>query len=316
MIQAIKQPLISVVIPTYNRADLIGRAISSVLEQSYQNLEIIVVDDNSQDNTEAVVKSIHDDRIYYYHHTTNQGGSVARNKGIKQSQGKYIAFLDSDDVWLSRKLEYQLEAITDNAINSNDLVSYTKFQKSSRVFYQRSILPQRGKKTRETIADYFWLGGGEILTSTLLVSRSLAVANPFQSGLAKHQDLDFVLRLGEYGADFVFVDRVLAIWHNESRGDRISKNTNYKLSLGWIENYRGQISERAFKGFILKEVVPKMLLNENSKSTAVNLLIEGFSERIIPVDYFLFLITKQAIPRHYQQSLKMLLQKIKLIKKY
>lgn len=309
MIQAIEQPLISVVIPTYNRADLIKRAISSVLEQSYRNLEIIVVDDNSQDNTESVVQGIDDDRIHYYRQTTNQGGSVARNEGIRKSQGKYIAFLDSDDLWLPSKLESQLQAINANASNLDQVVSYTKFQKSSRVFYQRSILPRRGKKNEETVADYFWLGEGEILTSTLLVSRSLAVANLFQPGLAKHQDLDFVLRLGQNDTKFIFIDQVLTIWHNESRSDRISKRINYQLSLDWIESYRGKISERAFKGFVLKEVVPKMLLNENTKSTAVNLLIGGFREGIIPLNYFLFLITKQAIPRHYQDFFKKLYQK-------
>lgn len=311
MIQAIEQPLISVVIPTYNRADLIYRAISSVLEQSYQNLEIIVVDDNSQDNTESVVQGMNDDRIRYYRLGKNQGGSVSRNKGIQESQGQYIAFLDSDDLWLASKLECQLQAINVNTSNFEQVVSYTKFQKSSRVFYQRSVLPQRGKKKGESIADYFWLGGGEVLTSTLMVSRSLAVANLFQPGLAKHQDLDFVLRLGQNDPEFIFVDQILTIWHNESRSDRISKRINYQLSLDWIEGYREQISERAFKGFVLKEVVPKMLLNEDTKSTAVNLLIGGFREGIIPLNYFLFLIIKQAIPRDYQQSLKMLYQKIK-----
>ena len=314
MMQTFEQPLVSVVIPTYNRADLIDRAINSVIEQSYKNLEIIVVDDNSQDKTAEVVNSLGDNRIHYYYHNTNLGGSAARNTGVNKSQGKYIAFLDSDDVWLPHKLENQLEEISANIDHLDKIVSYTKFQKSSRVFYQRSILPQRGKKTMETIADYFWLAGGEFLTSTILISRSLAIVNPFQTSLRKHQDLDFILRLDRQGAKFIFVPQVLTIWHNEPRSDRISKNTNYQLSIDWIEQYRNQISERAFKGFILKEIVPKMILNEKTKAAACNLLIEGFQKRIIPLNYFLFLIIKQAISRKHQQSLKMLLKKIKLIK--
>ncbi len=322
--QTSEQPLVSAVIPTYNRAELISRAIDSVLKQSYTNLEIIVVDDCSQDSTPEVVNKIQDSRLYYYRHSTNQGGSAARNTGIKQSQGQYIAFLDSDDVWLPQKLDMQLEAIAKQTDNLERVVCYTRFQKSSRVFYQPSILPRRGKKTTETIADYFWLGGGEILTSTLLVSRSLAVACPFQVDLPKHQDLDFVLRLADRAAEFIFLPQVLTIWHNEARGDRVSRRSNYQLSLDWIASYRSKISERAYKGFILKEVVPKMLLDKDPKSTlldkdpkstAIELLIEGFRQGIISLDYFLFLIIKQAVSQQHQQSLKRFLQKINIIPK-
>ena len=307
------QPLVSVVIPTYNRADLISRAIASVCSQSYQNLEIIVVNDNSQDNTEEVVREIAqgDSRINYYRHSNNLGGSVARNTGIKKATGEYIAFLDSDDIWLPQKLELQLRAIAKN--RHDKIVSYTKFKKSNRVFFRPSTLPRRGKKNNESVADYFWLGGGEILTSTLLVSRSLAVEHLFKADLPKHQDLDFVLRLGYTDAEFIFVPQVLTIWYNESRSDRVSRHNNYQFSQDWIESYQSQISQRAYKGFLLKEVVPLMLLDKKHKSTAIDLLVEGFWQRNISVNYFLFLIVKQAISDNLKQSLKRFLQKTKLL---
>ena len=309
-----QQPLVSVIIPTYNRAELIRRAIDSVLAQSYKNWEIIVVDDNSQDNTAKVIQEIVDQGqlIQYHRHSTNLGGSAARNTGIKQAQGEYVAFLDSDDVWLRLKLELQLNAIPKQS-DRLPVVSYTKFQKSSRVFYQPSVLPRRGKKDDETVADYFWLGGGEILTSTILVSRTLALEHLFQVGLPKHQDLDFVLRLGYTTAKFVFIPEVLTIWHNEARSDRISRLNNYQLSQNWIESYQDKISAKAYKGFLLKEVVPSMLLGED-KTVAIHSLIEGLWQGIIPLHYFLFLITKQAIPRDLQQHFKRLLQQAKILK--
>ncbi|MCC0177747.1 glycosyltransferase family 2 protein [Waterburya agarophytonicola K14] len=314
MMSTPERPLVSVIIPTYKRGELVSRAINSVLEQSYQNLEIIVVDDHSQDNTADVVGEIEDDRLRYYCHSTNQGGSAARNTGIKLARGQYIAFLDSDDVWLPQKLTIQLQAIANRAVNRDWAVSYTKFQKSSTVFYQPSVLPRRGKKPQETIADYFWLGDGETLTSTLLVSRSLAVAHLFQTNLRKHQDLDFVLNLDFQGAEFIFVPQPLTIWHNEYRSDRISRLNDYQLSLDWIEAYRGKISERSYQGFLLKEVVPKMLRDEKTKPRGIKLLKEGFFQRTISINFLLFLMLQQVVPKQYQNYVKILFSRIKLIK--
>lgn len=309
------QPLISVIIPTYNRGDLIFRAINSVWEQSYGNLEIIVVDDHSQDHTPDIIQKIADSRLHYCRHETNLGGSAARNTGIKQAKGQYIAFLDSDDVWLPHKLETQLEAINQQDSHLEPVVCYSKFQKSDPVFYQPGILPHRGKQPQETVADYLWLGGGEILTSTILVSRTLATADPFATGLPKHQDLDVVLRWGFQGAEFIFVPQVLTIWHNEPRRDRISRGRNYQVSLDWIETYQEKISQPAYQGFLLKEVAPKMLLFEDTKTAGIKLLFQGLRAGIMPLHYFLFLIIKQSISPKLQQSFKKLLQKIKLLNK-
>lgn len=102
--------LVSVIIPTYNRASLIKRSIMSVLNQTYNNLELIIVDDGSTDNTEEIVKSIKDERIVYIKQP-NKGACEARNNGIDYAKGEYIAFQDSDDVWHINKIERQLETL-------------------------------------------------------------------------------------------------------------------------------------------------------------------------------------------------------------
>lgn len=106
-----KRRTVSVIIPTYNRAHLLGRAIQSVLAQTYEDFEIIVVDDASTDVTEQVVKSFADDRINYIRHQKNKGGSSARNTGIKAAKGEFIAFLDSDDEWVPKKLEKEINRL-------------------------------------------------------------------------------------------------------------------------------------------------------------------------------------------------------------
>lgn len=99
--------LFSVIIPSYNRGKVVVRAINSVLNQTYQDFEIIVVDDGSEDNTEIAVKNIGDNRIKYVRQK-NSGACVARNTGIEHSQGLYVSFLDSDDEWFPQMLEKQL----------------------------------------------------------------------------------------------------------------------------------------------------------------------------------------------------------------
>ncbi|MCD7804176.1 MAG: glycosyltransferase [Oscillospiraceae bacterium] len=103
--------MISVIIPTYNRVETIKRSIRSVLNQTYSDLECIVVDDGSTDNTADIVQSINDDRLRYYKLDHNSGACVARNKGIELAVGEYIAFQDSDDEWDSDKLRCQLQKL-------------------------------------------------------------------------------------------------------------------------------------------------------------------------------------------------------------
>lgn len=99
----------SVVIPTYNRADRLSRAIDSVLDQTFGNFEIIVVDDDSTDDTADVVRRYDDDQIRFVRHDRNRGGSAARNTGIEAATGDFVAFLDDDDAWRANKLAAQVE---------------------------------------------------------------------------------------------------------------------------------------------------------------------------------------------------------------
>lgn len=102
---------VSIVLPTYNRAGKVGKAVESVLAQTYPYFELIVVDDGFTDDTEQIIRSYHDDRIVYYKMQQNGGQSKARNCGMQMAQYDYIAFEDSDDLWRARKLEKQMKQI-------------------------------------------------------------------------------------------------------------------------------------------------------------------------------------------------------------
>ena len=107
--------LVSIIMPSYNTADYIGESIQSVLEQTYPYWELIIVDDCSSDNTDEVMKSyLADDRIKYYKNDVNSGAAISRNYALRMAKGKWIAFLDSDDLWLPEKLEKQIEFMMEN----------------------------------------------------------------------------------------------------------------------------------------------------------------------------------------------------------
>ncbi|NOY07807.1 MAG: glycosyltransferase family 2 protein [Spirochaetes bacterium] len=108
-------PLVSVIIPTYNRKQFVLEALKSVFEQTYNSMEVIVVDDGSTDGTEAVLKAVYNHHRLRYFHIPHCGfpGAV-RNYGIKEAEGEYIAFLDSDDLWMKEKIDKQIAYMLDN----------------------------------------------------------------------------------------------------------------------------------------------------------------------------------------------------------
>lgn len=109
----LQKGLVSVIIPTFNRADVIEETIRSVLDQTYSFFEIIVVDDGSQDNTAEVVKCLNDSRIRYYAFENSGLPAVSRNRGLRLANGEFVAFLDSDDLWLPEKLTKQVKILQD-----------------------------------------------------------------------------------------------------------------------------------------------------------------------------------------------------------
>lgn len=123
--------LVSIIMPSWNTGRFIAESIQSVINQTYQKWELLIVDDCSTDNTDAVVASFQDERIRYFHNDHNSGAALTRNYALREAQGEWIAFLDSDDLWLPKKLEKQL-----NFMNRNGYVfsyhEYVKIDEESR----------------------------------------------------------------------------------------------------------------------------------------------------------------------------------------
>ena len=268
-------PLISAVIPTFNRADIIPISLKSAIEQTYENLEIIVIDDCSEDETKRVVEEYKDSRIRYIRHDHNLGGAAARNSGIDAARGDYIAFLDSDDAWVPNKMALQYSLIRSHPEPTNT-VSYTQVYHSLEgissdtfnEFDSSQYLPKRGKHCAETIGDYIICHKGKTLTSTLMLHQSLAQSVRFRDKLRKHQDWDFCLRLEAAGANFIFLDQPLTIWNGDSRFEHVGRNPNYELSELWLTECRQYLSGHAAVKFSLEKILPEANKKKDKKVTS------------------------------------------------
>jgi glycosyltransferase involved in cell wall biosynthesis len=177
-------PKVSAVISTFNRADLVGRAIESVINQTYRNMEIIVVDDHSTDNTAEVVKQFGESRVHYIRHERNKGGSAARNTGIKAATGEYIAFLDDDDEWVENKIERQLQYMQDfGGVVCRSFIP--SLNRMTQLYKKDTVNPRDLRKG-------FIFGGG---TSILLARADILKDTLFDENLASSQDWDLLVRL-------------------------------------------------------------------------------------------------------------------------
>jgi glycosyltransferase involved in cell wall biosynthesis len=197
----------SVILPTYNRAATLPRAIDSVLAQSFSDFELIIVDDASTDATPKVVSRYDDPRIKFLRHETNRGAPAARNTGIEASEGEYIFFLDSDDTWTASKMAKQidyLEAHSDGMVAVYCDFTNVETTPADRIKgFVRSLSDTTDSvhEGQERIIERilllrFRLGG----SSTLLVRRSVVEAvDGFDERFPRHQDWEFLIRVLRHG---------------------------------------------------------------------------------------------------------------------
>lgn len=198
---------VSVILPTYNRAAKVGKAIESVLNQTYPYFELLIIDDGSMDNTEEVVASYQDERIRYHKLPQNGGQSKARNCGLQMASYDYLAFEDSDDLWHPRKLELQMEAM-----KADETVGFSYHKLQYDLGEGRCItLPDEKvpleKKSGDIYAQLLW--DNLVGMPTLLMRREcLERVGYMDESLQCLEDYDFALRLGKH-YKAVFVGEVL-----------------------------------------------------------------------------------------------------------
>ncbi len=200
-----KAPLVSVVLPVYNRAGVVGRALESVLGQGFSDFELIVVDDGSEDDSLAVVESYDDKRVRVVALSENRGACAARNKGIELARGQYIAFQDSDDYWEPEKLEKQIKLFKEQPKGIG--VLYCAFW---RVYGEnREYIPEEFIKEKEGDLSKSLLLRNFITTQAAVVSREcFEQVGGFDEALSRFQDWELWLRIAEKYR-FAYLDQAL-----------------------------------------------------------------------------------------------------------
>jgi len=235
-------PLFSVIIPVYNRADVLGDAIRSVLAQSCQDFEIVVVDDGSRDDPRKVVDAFNDPRVRF-HAQPNGGGGAARNAGIDLSCGTFVAFLDSDDVYLPQHLE-TMRGLLDGTANTVGYARMIVDRGNGNTFLKppRAILPD------EHMATYLLCERGFVPTITIVVEAATARRVRYSENLRAAEDTDFAIRLFLDGQRFVMAEEPGAVWKDIPDPNRTSSGRKGGRMLSWLEEMRSVIPARAYYG--------------------------------------------------------------------
>lgn len=266
-----QQPLVSVVIPTYNRPELLKRAVMSVVAQSFSNIEVIVVDDNSIEDNSIVLDEIKKSTpspIKYFKNKTNMGANNCRNQGIASAKGDYIAFLDDDDEWVEKKLSEQVDIL----VQSNEAgICYTG----------KNIVDSKGRirysyLTPQCIEHINYIG----TTSTILVKKVVFdEVGGFDESLPALQDYELYLRiLQKYQA--IGVDEALINYYEDNTIKRISTQSDKATSavLAIMKKYKGKGFDKELRNHMVK-----ILLKRAIRLSNLTLLFDALKIRCVKI---------------------------------
>lgn len=236
-------PFVTVVIPTYNRTETLPRAINSVINQSYSNWELYIIDDGSTDNTKELIQREYssDSRIYFVERPVSRpkGANSCRNIGAEEGSGKYVAYLDSDDEWLSEHLKSKVVKL--EKTNAKFIFGSFSVKKNDDVYDFRCKLNKNKR------VDYYLAEEGDIRTSSFVVERSAFLKIKFDEKLKKHQDWDFALRFCDE-FNYTVDESYTTILHYEK--NRMSDDSNHKATSRFLDRHKEHLNCKALDKII------------------------------------------------------------------
>lgn len=307
-------PLVSVVIPTRYRPEMVCRSVLSALRQTHPNLEVIVVVDGPDPLTIAALGALDDPRLRTVPLPENVGGSDARNCGVRTSKGEWIAFLDDDDEWLPQKLEKQLAL----ALEMSTPIAFVACRFLDRDRFGERVLPPMACDPTMPFSEFLLCrpgltgGSGYVQTSTWLVSRRLAQQCPFTPGLKRNQDLDWMLRaMAVPGACFALVSEALSIFNSSSDPRRVSKISDWEFHYNWALTNRRYFTPKALTYFLSIVCVEDAVKQGRRLSASRQLIVAIVLNGKPSVKSWLFFLYYMFIPEQPRQRLRLALAALK-----
>jgi glycosyltransferase involved in cell wall biosynthesis len=245
-----KQSSVSVVIPSHERPALLRRAVASVLAQTLSDLDVIVVLDGADPESEACLALVRDPRLQVISVADPVGGSEARNIGVRAARAEWVALLDDDDEWMPDKLAKQM-AVARSSVHPYPIVATALIARSPLADFR---WPR--KTPTYPLSEYLFVrnslfqGEGVLQTSTWLTKKELMLKVPFTRGLRRHQDWDWILRAAKTGGTGLeFINEPLAIWHIDDPNSPVRTQYHWQYSLEWIRANRQLVTPKAYAGF-------------------------------------------------------------------
>jgi glycosyltransferase involved in cell wall biosynthesis len=300
----LNQPEVSVVIPTLRRPKLLLRALRSVLVQTFQQIEVIVVVDGPDEETIAALEAARDSRLRIFVNPRSLTAAGARNVGVSHARGKWIAFLDDDDEWLSDKLEKQIAFA--RARGAVFVTCLSQVITPTATF----IWPEKIYDNSVPIDEYLFdrrtmfAGSSFIPTPSYFMLRASYERSPFRIECAEHDDWDFLLRLSKkLGVRVETVPEALVKVHWEERRPSLSNSGTWLKSLAWIDSVRPMLTPRAYSGFCLC-VAGSRAANERAYSAFFRLLSTAFRNGSPRIRHVLAFLAFWVLPRGARRRLR------------
>ena len=293
-------PLVSIIIPTYGRANYLKSAIDSVLSQSYQNIEILVIDDNNPDTldrkeTEIILKSYaSNSKVKFIQHHRNMNGSAARNTGIRHANGEFICFLDDDDLFLEKKIEKQVKCLLE--LDDSWGCCYTNYIKKigNKLFEKNGEFRNGNLLDIALMRDLFIQAGSNLLIRSSVVKE----IGYFDESFKRNQDLEYLVRiLKKY--KIAYVDEIglivnlrknrTSINYEETTNEFINK---FKYEIDSSNKKReiyNMLYLQVFRYYVSNKEIAKAIKYQHQHSISPTLIIK----------YFLYLIKRKKEKKCY-----------------
>lgn len=270
-----RPPLVSILVPTYNRAGVLGRTIDSILAQTFTDYELVVVDDGSTDETRSVIEGYMKEGGVTYVYQKNRGVAEARNTGVASSRGEYVAFCDSDDFWLPQKLEKQMSLFTEQTalVFSNAYLLSADSRKQVRSY--DLIVPHRGEVYGDLLKKNF-------ITTSSVVVRKLLLNEPFFGTVC--EDWKMWLAVARKGL-FDFVEEPLIYYYEHNQGLSKSKARLIESRVGIRKEEYRALDKTSSKDKQLMKELRFLILKDAVVLKALKALPEPVLKRIDSLYY-------------------------------